>query len=298
MPPSPLVRVMQAGAAGCAAALYLDERGMLRTWRWQHLNVKMTAPLADLQLKVSMQHPALMSRAPKAGVFGCFDFRPEGGRGVRARPPGRSTLQLVTVHSGCLQLRFKARPPPIGCTAWPAGRVLLEWAVREVPTTGSTILEFGSGIGTTSLGLALAARAAHENRAGGAPSTIIATDICSRSLETLLENAASNGIPVADAGCSRAALLRVGQWDASEGEAAVGRLRSELGLCTFKMRQDSAPCRIGRANARLLARSACAVIALFVCSVYCSIRLSFEMTSPFSTQGSTQRISRMCWEET
>ena len=155
---------------------------------------------------------------------------------MRAWPPGRSTLQLVTAHSGCLQLRFKARPPPIGCAAWPAGRVLLEWAVREVPTTGATVLEMGSGIGTTSLGLALAAaRAAHDNK-GEAPSTIVATDICSRSLETLLENAASNGIPVADASCSRAALLRVGQWDASEGEAAVGRLRSELGLCTFQIR--------------------------------------------------------------
>ena len=134
-------------------------------------------------------------------------------------------MQLITTHSGCAQLRFKARPPPIGCTEWPAGRVLLEWAVREVPTSGATVLEFGSGIGTTALGFALATRA----QGAGSPSTIIATDVCSQSLDNLKRNAACNAIPVSDAGYPQAATVRVGLWDASEGQAAVRRLRKDFG---------------------------------------------------------------------
>ena len=142
--------------------------------------------------------------------------------------------QLHAVGDVLLRLRFKARPPPIGCSEWPAGRVLLEWAVREVPTSGATLLEFGAGIGTTALGFALAARA----QGGEAPSTVIATDVCEEALRNLSANAAANGILVQGArhgaSCPQEgkASVTVGPWDASEGEAAVRRLRSDFGWCS------------------------------------------------------------------
>jgi hypothetical protein len=169
-----VARALRGSAGACAVALCLDERGLVRPWRWQ-------------------QH------AVRDDVL--------------------------------LRLRFKARPPPIGCAEWPAGRVLLEWAVREVPMSGATLLEFGAGIGTTALGFALAARA----QGGTTPSTVIATDVCEEALRNLSANAAANEISVLGASHGSSsphegkASVRVGTWDASDGEAAVRRLRSDFG---------------------------------------------------------------------
>ena len=96
------------------------------------------------------------------------------------------------------QLKFDARTrSPIGCLDWPAGRVLLQWALDHLPA-GSTTLEVGSGIGTVSVGLACANR------------DVVATDVDEEALELLRSNAALNG-----------ATLAVSQWDASLGESAV-----------------------------------------------------------------------------
>lgn len=46
-------------------------------------------------------------------------------------------------------LNALTRPPPIGCLEWPAGRVLLQWCLDCLPLRNATILEIGSGIGTT-----------------------------------------------------------------------------------------------------------------------------------------------------
>lgn len=128
-----------------------------------------------------------------------------------------------------LRVHVKQKPPPIGCTEWPAGRVLLEWAVGQVPPTGATVLEFGAGVGVTALGLAMASSARDEPLPGQATrTTILATDVCEESLENLRANAAANGV-----GCSTPmapGVLSVGVWDAAGGEAAVERLKTDFGL--------------------------------------------------------------------
>ena len=54
-----------------------------------------------------------------------------------------------------LTLKAKSLPPPIGCVDWPAGRVLLQWAVDNLPA-GNVTIEVGAGIGKTAIGLACA----------------------------------------------------------------------------------------------------------------------------------------------
>ncbi|KAL1503928.1 hypothetical protein AB1Y20_012389 [Prymnesium parvum] len=107
-----------------------------------------------------------------------------------------------------LRLRAKARPPPIGCADWPAGRVLLQLLLdgeRLPPPTAPppTVLELGSGVGTTAIGLALARGSAR----------VVATDSCDEALANLRRNAAAHGIA--------APRLLACAWDARGGEEAL-----------------------------------------------------------------------------
>jgi hypothetical protein len=107
-----------------------------------------------------------------------------------------------------MNIRARAAPPPIGALEWPAGRVLLQWALDGgIPRTGCSVLEIGSGVGTTSIGLTLACNndfegaQAHEpgkqqQDSAEPPTRIIATDICNTSLDNLRQNARSNGVHV------------------------------------------------------------------------------------------------------
>lgn len=93
-----------------------------------------------------------------------------------------------------LKLRAKCAPPPIGTMEWPAGRILLQWAVDGgIPLVGATVLEIGAGIGTTSVGLALASEKIGATR-GLRPTRVFATDICKESLDNLASNAEMNGV--------------------------------------------------------------------------------------------------------
>jgi predicted nicotinamide N-methyase len=174
-------RAAKAGLAVGAIALYLDESGVVRPWRWV-----------------------------------CHTVRVPGGGG---KAPAERHLRVLV----------KQKPPPIGCTEWPAGRVLLEWAMGEVPPKGATVLEFGAGVGVTALGLALSSSTGDEPMSGEAPRTkILATDVCEASLQNMRANAAANGID-----CNApmgAGVLSVGVWDAAGGEAAVHRLFTDFGL--------------------------------------------------------------------
>jgi len=183
-------RIAKASLAASAAALYLDENGLLQPWRW------VTHTL----------HLPGAGKAPNA----------------------------LQVH-----VRVKARPPPIGCTEWPAGRVLLQWAVNEVPPTGATVLEFGAGVGVTALGLALRSGILQgkgiKQEEKECPTRIVATDICEASLENLRANAAANGIAVRSVALDSSspksqASLTVGVWDAVGGDKALERLRDDIGI--------------------------------------------------------------------
>lgn len=111
-----------------------------------------------------------------------------------------------------------------GCVDWPTGRALLQWAVDGgVPLLGAHVLEIGAGVGLTSIGLALAAQRASEEKgraspatAGGPPNatSVIATDVCEVALTNLRCNAASNG----------ASAMRAELWDAAGGREAVERM--------------------------------------------------------------------------
>ncbi len=98
-----------------------------------------------------------------------------------------------------------------GCVDWPAGRVLLQWAIDGgVPSQDAQVLEIGAGCGLTSIGCALAAGL----RAGrGTPTSFVATDVCAAALSNARDNAAAAGAP-----------LTIAHWDAAGGLAAVDRL--------------------------------------------------------------------------
>ena len=129
-----------------------------------------------------------------------------------------------------VSLRARTRPPPIGAMEWPAGRVLLQWALDEAllgADDAGTVMTIGEGIGVTAIGLALARQ---NHRRGQQPSSptptdsssssssrVVATDFCDESLALLASNAAANS--VADD-----AVLRVRKWDAASGERAVASL--------------------------------------------------------------------------
>jgi len=119
-------------------------------------------------------------------------------------------------------------------TEWPAGRVLLEWAVGAIPPTGAKVLELGAGVGVMALGLSLACASAQAHSALGPPTVIVATDVCETSLQNLRANAAANQIAVCAVDSPNAGgqygSLAVGVWDAAGGQASVRRLSLDFGI--------------------------------------------------------------------
>mgnify|MGYP002632803541 CR=1 FL=1 len=113
-----------------------------------------------------------------------------------------------------LELRARRRPPPIGCMEWPAGRVLLQLLLDEELVRcdcAACVLEIGAGVGTTAIGLALAATTVGDS----APLLkVVATDSCESALANLRDNATANGV-------AAPSLLRAEQWDASDGTSAL-----------------------------------------------------------------------------
>lgn len=111
-----------------------------------------------------------------------------------------------------MTLLSRSRPPPIGCVDWPSGRVLLQLLLDDggmkLVDETVTVLEIGSGIGTTAIGLALAAQ-----QQSSSSFRIVATDVCEQSLSVLQSNAKANGID--------APLLQASSWDASMGASAL-----------------------------------------------------------------------------
>lgn len=122
---------------------------------------------------------------------------------------------------------------------WPAGRILLQWALDEAnlgDATG-TVLEIGSGIGVTSIGLALARQQEHgDNSSSAAVKTtpslarVVATDSCDETLCLLRANVAESGLDDEQ--------LRVRKWDAAAGEAALQTLPVPLETLTHVIGSD------------------------------------------------------------
>ncbi|KAL1503363.1 hypothetical protein AB1Y20_011415 [Prymnesium parvum] len=136
----------------------------------------------------------------------------------------------VTIRS-----RVRAAPSELGqgCVDWPAGRVLLQWALDGgVPLSGAALLEIGSGVGLAALGFAIAAA-----RPGGTPppSSVVATDSCAAALDNLQRNARANGVAL-----DGSAPLRVERWDAAAGAAGVRLLGEavEIGSLTHVIGAD------------------------------------------------------------
>ncbi len=69
----------------------------------------------------------------------------------------------------------------IGCQAWPAGKVMAQWALRKLPED-AVVLELGAGTGLASIALAKSGR------------RVIASDFSQLAIENLRENAGRNGI--------------------------------------------------------------------------------------------------------
>eukprot|EP00967_Tisochrysis_lutea_P046734 scaffold56841_cov30-Tisochrysis_lutea.AAC.2 len=137
-------------------------------------------------------------------------------------------------HSGELlsfSLRARRRPPPIGCMDWPAGRALLEWVAadglhRPFPGTTNTVLEIGSGVGTTAIGLALLSHRTRDQNDAPSAVQVIASDVCGESLSNLCDNAKASGIlPVQSKDLVSTSLasdpLLVTEWDAASGASAL-----------------------------------------------------------------------------
>ena len=135
---------------------------------------------------------------------------------VTQRREGASTVRL--------SVQCRTRPPPIGCMEWPAGRILLQWALDEAGVADESergsgaVLELGAGIGITAIGLAMARR--QNGVAPSASTRVVATDVCDGTLALLRSNAAAHGLDE-DA-------LRIANWDAARGEASLATLPCRL----------------------------------------------------------------------
>ena len=152
--------------------------------------------------------------AAAAAAVGLWTF--DESLGLRQWKRVAHTVNSPTLSSPMkLQLDAITRPPPIGCIDWPAGRVLLQWAIDNLPE-GSTTLEIGAGIGTTAIGLALAGR------------KVFATDIDEDALDLLRENADLNGLM----------SLSVSRWDATGGAPAVASLPVKASTLTHVIGSD------------------------------------------------------------
>ena len=135
------------------------------------------------------------------------------------------TIHLNLIEKQC-DLRVATKPPPIGAADWPASRGLLAWMLTDQPPKqGDVVLEVGSGVGLTAIGLAVE----WANIQG---LQVVATDVCQESLENLRFNARTNGIEIdeeldGDATGSLIPRLHAIQWDAA-GKNAANLLPSSL----------------------------------------------------------------------
>lgn len=105
-------------------------------------------------------------------------------------------------------LCYQSESRHLGTVEWPAGRILLQWCLDGgIRLDNARILEVGSGVGTTAVGLAKAAKVT------GASTIVIASDVDDEALKNLNANAILNEIDV-DAG-----MLKIEKFDASKGNA-------------------------------------------------------------------------------
>lgn len=131
-----------------------------------------------------------------------------------------------------LSMRCRTRPPPIGCMEWPAGRVLLQWAVDEadIANEDGVILELGAGIGITAIGLAMARQQQQQKQQRRSVASVVATDVCDATLGLLRENAAAHGLSPD--------TLNVAKWDAAGGEASLATMPCRLDAVTHLVGAD------------------------------------------------------------
>ena len=93
-----------------------------------------------------------------------------------------------------------------GTIEWPGGRVLLQYLMDTLPLDKpGTVLEVGSGVGTTAIGLALAAGPASAESGSARRLNVVASDCDEAACSVLRENAERNGV----------ASLPVVKWDAA-----------------------------------------------------------------------------------
>jgi hypothetical protein len=131
-----------------------------------------------------------------------------------------------SLHRGPLEIKLQAvpsrsesaaevAPPKIGLLDWPAGRVMLQWALDYLPPSAH-VLEFGAGIGLVSIGLAMAGTAAE----------VIATDYDPEVTALMRDNAAANGVQSCKASVDAGGppSMLVAEWDAAHGAASVAAL--------------------------------------------------------------------------
>ncbi|KAJ8611266.1 hypothetical protein CTAYLR_004176 [Chrysophaeum taylorii] len=94
--------------------------------------------------------------------------------------------RTVPTSAGGVVTRSKRRPPPIGTVTYPAGRILLEWCLRDAGLMrGGDVVEIGAGTGVCAIGLA---------RAVGDARVVVAVDECDESLENLEGNVRANRV--------------------------------------------------------------------------------------------------------
>ena len=156
----------------------------------------------------------------------------------------RVSYQVTQVNGSAVTVSAQARtrPPPIGAMEWPGGRVLLQWALDEGRlgdgNAAASVLEIGSGIGVTAIGLALSRRGDESAREGGESARqgsqpqrrIVATDVCDETLSLLRANV--------DAHRLGDEQLRVSKWDAAAGEEALKTLPVPLKDLTHVIGSD------------------------------------------------------------
>jgi len=138
-------------------------------------NFKLTAALYASSLLASC------SGLLWSGYTSCFPWKTIT---IRTSEPGDDEGQLV------LQVRRQA--PPIGCALWPAGRVMMFWARRQLGNASNDVLEIGSGCGCTAIGLAQVMRSEEEKDLESPRRKVYAIDMCEYSLANLRRNVKNN----------------------------------------------------------------------------------------------------------
>ena len=135
-------------------------------------------------------------------VCTCYNLRPQHDQSwIHHR------VHSPSLRQGAVDLRLRAEEThngqAIGLLDWPAGRVLLQWAIDVLPPT-ACVLEVGAGIGTAAIGLALA----------GTVQAVVATDYDPVVTRLMRENAAANGVEStsASAGGKGSPSMLVAEW--------------------------------------------------------------------------------------